>query len=85
MLRLNENLNITKTTQITANTKAGQIEVTSERWVARIMSHSVSGREDSFRNGIRIRDGKCVISGLVNAGASYDNWTGFEAAHIFPP
>jgi len=44
----------------------------------------VSGREDAFRNGIRARDGKCVLSGLVNSGAYRGNWTLFEAAHIFP-
>ena len=43
----------------------------------------MSGREDAFRNGIRDRDGRCVISGVVNLNAPY-RWTGFEAAHIFP-
>ena len=36
-----------------------------------------------FKEGIRARDGKCVISGLVNRMAPY-RWTRFEAAHIFP-
>ena len=43
----------------------------------------MSGREDAFRNGIRARDGKCVISGVVNRSAPY-RWTSWEAAHIFP-
>jgi len=46
-------------------------------------THSISGREDAFREGIRARDGKCVISGLVNRRAP-KGWSGFEAAHIFP-
>lgn len=61
----------------------GTIHLTSEAWIARRVSHSESGREDSFRNGIRTRDGRCVITGQVNLLAPY-RWTGFEAAHIFP-
>jgi len=53
--------------------------------VQRLPSHrNVSGREDVFRNGIRARDGKCVISGIVNTCAYRDSWAVFEAAHIFP-
>ncbi|PGH05646.1 hypothetical protein GX51_02805 [Blastomyces parvus] len=62
----------------------GSIQVTNEPWFARLSSHSVSGREDKFRDGVRARDGKCVISGQVNPGAQWDDWVGFEAAHIFP-
>ena len=49
----------------------------------RIQSFNISGRDNSFREGIRFRDGKCVISGVVNELAPYF-WAGFEAAHIFP-
>ena len=51
--------------------------------VQRIISFNVSDREDSFREGKRTRDGKCVISGVVDRMAPY-NWSLFEAAHIFP-
>jgi len=57
--------------------------VTNEPWVHRIISHNKSGRDGSFREGIRARDGKCVISGVVNRMAPY-NWAMFKAAHIFP-
>ncbi|KAH0548613.1 hypothetical protein GP486_007843 [Trichoglossum hirsutum] len=60
-----------------------QIHVSNEPWLHRVISHSVSGREDGFRDGIRARDRKCVISGVVNT-RSAGNWTSFEAAHIFP-
>jgi hypothetical protein len=50
----------------------------------RLISHSVSGREDSFRDGVRARDGKCVISGAVNTRAAWDIWSGFQACHVFP-
>ena len=49
----------------------------------RIQPFNVSGRDDAFREGIRARDGKCVISGVVNLRAPY-RWTSFEAARIFP-
>jgi len=51
--------------------------------VHRLITHSISGREDAFREGIRARDGKCVISGIVNRRAP-KGWSGFQAAHIFP-
>ena len=60
-----------------------QIHISNEIWLHRVISYSVSGRDDSFRNGIRARDGKCVISGIKNMSTA-GNWTAFEAAHIFP-
>ncbi|KAL1984114.1 hypothetical protein VTN96DRAFT_9614 [Rasamsonia emersonii] len=62
----------------------GSIELTNEPWVHRIMSHSISGREDSFSAQVRARDGKCVLSGLPNLNALFGDWSGFESAHIFP-
>ncbi|KAK9364654.1 HNH endonuclease-domain-containing protein [Lipomyces kononenkoae] len=62
----------------------GTIRVSDEAWFARLISHNVSGREDAFRDGVRARDGKCVISGVVNALAPWDVWAGFQAAHVFP-
>lgn len=61
----------------------GEIKVSDEPWVHRIISYNVSGRENPFRDGIRARDGRCVISGVVNRSAPY-RWTSWEAAHIFP-
>ena len=55
-----------------------------EPWVQRLISFNVSGREDMFTNGIRLRDGRCVISGAVNTSAYRGDWSRFEAAHIFP-
>ncbi|KAK9320016.1 hypothetical protein V1517DRAFT_265191 [Lipomyces orientalis] len=40
-----------------------------EAWFSRLISRTVSGRDDAFRDGVRARDGKCVISGEVNDGA----------------
>ena len=65
-------------------TQVDDIIVSDEPWVHRLITHSESGREDSFRDGIRDRDGKCVISGLENTASSFNIWTSFQAAHIFP-
>ena len=65
-----------------SNEREGEIHLSDELWVQRLISFNVSGREDSFREGIRSRDRKCVITGVVNRRTN--NWTRFEAAHIFP-
>ena len=65
-------------------TSLGNIRVTDEPWIHRLISRNVSGREDASGQGIRARDGKCVISGLVNTASYRGFWIGFEAAHIFP-
>lgn len=58
--------------------------MSDEPWVARLISHNVSGRENSFSPGVRRRDGKCVISGTISRQALYGNWASLEAAHVFP-
>lgn len=58
--------------------------MSDEPWVARVISHSISGRENSFRDGVRARDGKCVVSGTVNTRAAWDIWSGFQACYVFP-
>ena len=67
-----------------ANCRTGDhpIELNNEDWLPRLITTSNTGREDAFRDGVRSRDGKCVISGLVNR--ALPNWTTFEAAHVFP-
>ncbi|RPB17916.1 hypothetical protein L211DRAFT_889904 [Terfezia boudieri ATCC MYA-4762] len=42
------------------------INVNDEPWVFRLISHNVSGRDGAFMTGIRARDGRCVISGVIN-------------------
>jgi len=63
------------------------IQVSNEPWIPRLVFHEISGRESSFRDGIRDRDRKCVISGtsIPEIHIQANNWTTFEAAHIFPP
>lgn len=57
--------------------------MTDERWLARISSHAVSGREDKFTEAVRTRDKKCVITG-DSIGAQWGSWAGLDAAHVFP-
>jgi HNH endonuclease len=58
----------------------GPITVSDEPWLARL----ISNREDAFRDGVRARDGKCVITGNRNRLAQYGRWDMFQAAHVFP-
>lgn len=62
----------------------GNITLTDDICVQRIISYTESALSSTFRDGVRARDGKCVLTGVVNQGASLDDWTGFEAAYIFP-
>ena len=51
-----------------------------------LFSRSVSGKETRFRDEIRARDRKCVISGVINHELSIQasDWVSFESAHLFP-
>ncbi|EZF35531.1 hypothetical protein H109_01523 [Trichophyton interdigitale MR816] len=63
---------------------AGPIQVTVEASALRVPSFSVSGRDSRFRAGVRARDGRCVVTGIINIYAQFGAWEGFEAAHVFP-
>ncbi|EGE01677.1 hypothetical protein TEQG_00723 [Trichophyton equinum CBS 127.97] len=63
---------------------AGPIQVTDEASALRVPSFSVSGRDSRFRAGVRARDGRCVVTGIINIYAQFGAWEGFEAAHVFP-
>ncbi|EAW18584.1 HNH endonuclease signature motif containing protein [Aspergillus fischeri NRRL 181] len=62
----------------------GDIKLTDETPVLRIWSHSQSGPETSFRDGVRARDKRCVLTGVLCRGASEGRWGTFQAAHIIP-
>ena len=63
---------------------AGSFSVNNEPWLVRTISHVTGTRVKSFCDTVCSRDLRCVISGEKAVGASFDDWTGFEAAHIFP-
>ncbi|KAG0133141.1 HNH endonuclease-domain-containing protein [Tuber indicum] len=62
------------------------IQMSDERWIQRLVTRYANLEKDIFHHEISNRDRKCVISGIVNPESSIEagNWTGFEAAHIFP-
>ncbi|KAF2472076.1 uncharacterized protein BDR25DRAFT_284536 [Lindgomyces ingoldianus] len=55
-----------------------------EAWLVRTISNASGTRVQSFRDAVRKRDGRCVISGNVAVMAQFDVWDGFQAAHVFP-
>ena len=38
----------------------------------------------AFKEAVQARDGRCIVSKVENLRARYGQWSGFEAAHIFP-
>ena len=44
----------------------------------------MTGRDDIFRERLRLRDSGCVISGKRNRLADDGIWAGFKAAHVWP-
>lgn len=63
-------------------TAGEQVETSDEQFHPRTLSVSNARREDAFRDQIRTRDGRCVLTGTINRDPGY--WTCFDAAHIFP-
>ncbi|KAI5850364.1 hypothetical protein DFP73DRAFT_539107 [Morchella snyderi] len=62
----------------------GSITVNNEPWLVRTTSVASGTRNTAFRDAVRERDRRCVITGKVALDAEYGFWTGFDAAHIFP-
>ncbi|KAK9262066.1 hypothetical protein V1519DRAFT_467290 [Lipomyces tetrasporus] len=61
------------------------ISITDEPCITRILSRTITCRDDRFRTRVRERDGKCVITGVLNREVDANDWGGgFEASHIFP-
>jgi len=48
------------------------------------MSQQSGIRTQSFRDAVRSRDGRCVITGRPARDTPKDKWRGLQAAHIFP-
>ncbi|KAK9243839.1 HNH endonuclease-domain-containing protein [Lipomyces tetrasporus] len=69
---------------IRPNSRSDKISITDEPCITRILSRTITGRDDCFRTRVCERDGKCVITGVLNREVDANDWGGFEAAHIFP-
>lgn len=61
----------------------GSITVSNEPWLVRTISVTNGSRISSFRDSVRERDGRCVITGH-NVLARTGERSTYEAAHIFP-
>ncbi|KAI9858594.1 MAG: hypothetical protein M1813_007399 [Trichoglossum hirsutum] len=62
----------------------GSITISNEPWLVRTISAASGTRIASFRDAVRERDRRCVITTEEAFDADYGIWRGFEAAHIFP-
>ena len=62
----------------------GSITVTDEVPLTRTASLQSGTRVASFRDAVRERDKRCVITRRPARLAHLGKWTNFEAAHVFP-
>jgi HNH endonuclease len=62
----------------------GAVNVADEVVVTRTESLSTGTRILEFKDQVRERDKRCVITKTINPRARFGIWGGFEAAHIFP-
>lgn len=60
------------------------IQANDEIVLTRGHSINTASRTLSFRDEVRERDGRCVISKVANRRKHLGYWYGFDAAHIFP-
>ncbi len=49
-----------------------------------MISRETGTRVQAFCKAVRLRDGQCVITRERAVDADINDWTGFQAAHIFP-
>ena len=62
----------------------GPVSVNNEPWLVRTTSVASGSRVATFRDAVRERDRRCVVTGKPALRADHGIWRGFEAAHIFP-
>ncbi|TAQ89539.1 hypothetical protein B7494_g2107 [Chlorociboria aeruginascens] len=62
--------------------KPGPCYINNEQPLLRTISLGTGTRIQAFRDGVRSRDKRCVITG--EEYTKDEEWAGFEAAHIFP-
>ncbi|KAK9350669.1 hypothetical protein V1523DRAFT_419118 [Lipomyces doorenjongii] len=66
--------------------ESGRILITNESCITRVLSYTVSSRDELFRRRVRERDSRCVITGVANPQrlVDADDWSIYHATHIFP-
>ncbi|KAB8208521.1 hypothetical protein BDV34DRAFT_222604 [Aspergillus parasiticus] len=68
---------------LTPNERGAKITTSDEPYYPRTLSVPNQAEKKTFRDQVRQRDGRCVITGQINVEAHVGMWTRFEAAHIF--
>ncbi|PKS12583.1 hypothetical protein jhhlp_000791 [Lomentospora prolificans] len=61
-----------------------EIQVNSELFLHRTISLGSGNQAYSFRDTVRQRDRRCVITKIENPDAEFGEWWGYKAAHVFP-
>ncbi|KAH8682782.1 hypothetical protein BGZ60DRAFT_524136 [Tricladium varicosporioides] len=61
--------------------QTGPLQLNNEPVLCQALSLQTGTRVQAFRDAVRLRDRRCVITGREYLD---DNWRGFDAAHIFP-
>ena len=69
---------------LTPRVPGEEIRVSDKTFFPRTLSLSNTTRDVEFRDQIRQRDGRCVITDDINYEAIEDRWVGFQTAHIIP-
>ncbi|KAG9230356.1 hypothetical protein BJ875DRAFT_537185 [Amylocarpus encephaloides] len=60
------------------------IRIDNETPLTRMISQKTGTRVQAFRDAVRSRDRRCVITRQVAISANRGRWDGFEASHILP-
>ncbi|ELR03632.1 hypothetical protein VC83_03464 [Pseudogymnoascus destructans] len=63
---------------------ADPFELSDEAPLFRAISLGTGSRTEAFRNEVRHRDRRCVVTGHEVGSAYRIHWRGFEVGHIFP-
>ena len=62
----------------------GTLSINNEPWLVRTKSVASEDATKGFRDAVRQRDFRCVITGDYAPMAEYGFWSGYTATHIFP-
>jgi len=64
--------------------KTARVEASNERPLHRSVSLSSTTRDSGFRDAVRSRDGKCVLTGMAPRNPAAGIGRPLQAAHVFP-
>ena len=68
--------------QIADLLSTGRFSFTDELLITRAISTNTGTRLQSFCGSVRLRDRRCIITGEEAIDAEYNDWVGFQVAHI---